>query len=56
MFIKDFNLMIIWAQWPVAEATGRFASILAVPVNAFTLDDTDSQEATDTGDQRSQQR
>ena len=51
MFIEDFNLMIIWAQWPVAEATGRFTSILAMSIYAFTLTYTYGQEATDTGDE-----
>ena len=50
MLIKYLNLMILWCQWPITETTGRFASVLAVPVYAFALTDTDSQEATDTGD------
>ena len=53
MFIADFNLMIIWGQWPITEATGRFAPILGVFIYTFTLTYTDSQEATDTGDEGS---
>ena len=49
MFIKDFNLMIIWAQWSVAEATGRFTPILGMFIYTFTLTYTYGQEATDTG-------
>ena len=50
MLIKYLNLMILRCQWPITETTGRFASILAMSVSSFTLADTDSQEATDTGD------
>ena len=50
MFIKDFNLMILRCQWSITEATRRFTSVLAVSIDTFTLTDTDSQEATDTGD------
>ena len=50
MFIKDFNLMILRCQWSITETTGRFTSVIATSVYTFTLTDTDSQEATDTGD------
>ncbi len=50
MLIKYLNLMILRCQWPITETTGRFAPVLAVPVYTFALTDTDSHEATDTGD------
>ena len=51
MLVKYLNLVILWCQWPITETTGRFTSVLAVSIDTFTLTDTDSQEATDTGDQ-----
>ena len=50
MLIEYLNLVILWCQWPITEATGRFTSVLAMSVYTFTLTDTDSQEATDTGE------
>ena len=50
MLIKYLNLMILRCQWPITETTGRFASVLGMSIDTFTLADTDSHEATDTGD------
>ena len=50
MLIKYLNLMILWCQRPITEATGRLTSVLTMPVYTFALTDTDRQEATDTGD------
>ncbi len=50
MFIKYLNLMILWCQWPITEATGRLASVLGMSIDTFTLTDTYGHEATDTGD------